>query len=463
MIKKPPVFDFAEFTANSPQLLASNVEATQEYLKHTAPLDDKGRYQHYDEFRHRVKAPAQPEIAWGFKKFARMLQSNNVLPLGETGHGEGTLMGRLYLTPTIQKVASSVDQQATTAKLEWMMAKVGEQHQLKYLLADLFEDEAISSSQLEGAATTTVVAKDMLRQKRSPRTADERMIIGNYLMMNYAWEHRQEPLTIEFIQSLHKLGVEGIDDDKYTPGAFRMDDSVVVADYDGDIVHQPPKAELLETRLQELCDWVNTDHNGVESKRYIHPMVKAILLHFCIGFEHPFRDGNGRVARGLFYWLMFKHDYEAFRYIAISTLLKQAATQYGKSYVYTETDGMDLTYFVDYQCGIIQQALKRFTEAYEQNVVAMQRFNSWLYGSGLLMKLSDKQKAILIKFLNTSDLKVPANTVSEELGCSYNTAASALKGMVRMGLLNTEMDGRQTLYSIKPRDEIRQNWGRKDF
>lgn len=462
MIKKPPVFDLAEFTAESPQLLSSDAKAAPEYLRHTTPLDDKGRYLHYDEFRHRVKAPANPEIAWRFKKFARFIQTSHTFPLGEVGNGEGNLVGRLYLTPTIQRVTSLVDQQATTAQLEWMMAKVGEQDQVKYLLTDLIKDEAISSSQLEGAATTTIVAKDMLRQDRPPRTADERMIIGNYLMMDYAWKHREAPLTIELIQTLHQIGVEGIDDDKYKPGVFRMDDTVVVADYDGDIVHQPPKAELLEVRLQQLCDWVNNQHN-VESRAYIHPLVMATLLHFRIGFEHPFRDGNGRVARGLFYWFMFKHDYGAFRYIAISTLLKEAATQYGKSYVYTETDDMDLTYFVDYQCSIIQQALNRFTETCQEKIVAMQHFNNWIYSSGLFKELKEKQRSILFKFLNTSGWKISANIVSKELGCTYNTAANALKGMAKLGLLNTEVDGRQTLYSIKSRDEIRHNWGRKAF
>ena len=38
---------------------------------------------------------------------------------------------------------------------------------------------------------------------------------------------------------------------------------------------------------------------------------------------------------------MFKNDYAAFRYIAISTLLKAAPVKYGKSYLYTETDEMD--------------------------------------------------------------------------------------------------------------------------
>jgi len=42
---------------------------------------------------------------------------------------------------------------------------------------------------------------------------------------------------------------------------------------------------------------------------FIHPVIKAILLHFWIGYLHPFCDGNGRTARALFYWYLLKNDY----------------------------------------------------------------------------------------------------------------------------------------------------------
>jgi Fic family protein len=44
-------------------------------------------------------------------------------------------------------------------------------------------EEAITSSQLEGAATTREVAKEMIREGRQPRDRSERMILNNYLTM----------------------------------------------------------------------------------------------------------------------------------------------------------------------------------------------------------------------------------------------------------------------------------------
>ena len=46
-------------------------------------------------------------------------------------------------------------------------------------------------------------------------------------------------------------------------------------------------------------------NGGEDSERLsIHPVIRAILLHFWLAYDHPFEDGNGRTARALFYWYM---------------------------------------------------------------------------------------------------------------------------------------------------------------
>src|SRR5690606_2780541 len=49
----------------------------------------------------------------------------------------------------------------------------------RYLVSSLME-EAITSSQLEGAVTTRAVAKEMIRTGRKPRDTSEQMILNNY-------------------------------------------------------------------------------------------------------------------------------------------------------------------------------------------------------------------------------------------------------------------------------------------
>ncbi len=453
MIKRPPKPN--DKTGNVFSYIKENhPDSIGDYLEYYHPTDNKGRYHPYHEFRHRVKSGLEVDVAWAVTKAARNARRTTIkLPIA--GHPYGC---PFYLTPTILKAISTIDRHATTAALEHMSSKIGEEHQIRYLLNDLVEDEAISSSQLEGAATTTIVAKDMLKRKRQPRSMDEKMILGNFKMMKLAWSNRSEPLSVELILELHKTGVEGINDEKYTPGHFRKTDDVVVEGKDGDIVHVPPAADGVEDRLEALFAWINTCHDNTETKDFIHPLIKAICLHFAIGFEHPFRDGNGRVARALFYWFLFKSDYAALRYITISTLLKDAATQYGKSYLYTETDGMDLTYFVDYQCAIVMRAINGFLDTYKKAVEDMEDFNNFLWDSGLYGKLNEKQRVVFQVAKSGMAKEFTAAAVKENLECSYNTAATILNKLVELSLFKRTKRGREWIYEMEKKKNIKEKW-----
>lgn len=423
------------------------------YLEFLSPMDQKGRYLPYDELRHRIDDGLDHQLVWSLVKSARSRQKSKLIMLGEPRQ-----QCHYLLTPLIQKAISEVDRNTTSASLEWISSKIGEKSQMEYLLNDLIEDESISSSQLEGAATTTRVAKELLKRNRKPRSADEKMIVGNYKLMIFAWENRDAPLSLELLREMHKVGVEGIDDDTYAPGNFRSSDDVHVVNTDGDVVHTPPPHKTLKNRLKELVVWANTDHDENDDSSYIHPLIKAISIHFCIGYEHPFRDGNGRVARALFYWYLFKKDFASFRYIAISVLLKKASTSYGKSYLYTETDKMDLTYFIEYQSRVIIRAIQKFKAAYKNAAVEISKFNEWLFKSGLYKKLTDKQRTVFQVAKSGIAMTFTIRSVEKNLGCSYNTASSVLNGLVDLKLFSKVKNGREWIYMMNKKDHIIENW-----
>lgn len=451
MIKFPPQNE--SFSSVMDELNEKKPEKLSEYLEYYNPVDKKGRYLPFDEFRHRVKSGLDINMVWAITKSSRKSQCMKMLNVGEIKE-----KCSFILTPTIQKTISNIDRYTSTGALESMSRKIGEEKHFKYLLNNLIEDEAISSSQLEGAATTTLVAKDMLKKKRKPRSPDEKMIVGNFKMMTFAWENRSQPLSIELILNMHNIGTENIDNDKYTPGVFRKTDDVFVVNSDGETVHTPPGYKGIKNRLKSLIEWANTCHDDANGSEYIHPAIKAISLHFAIGYEHPFRDGNGRVARSLFYWYMFKNSYAAFRYIAISTLLKAAPVKYGNAYLYTETDEMDLTYFVDYQCEIILRAINNFKQACKVAVEDMESFNRWIFDSGLYQKLSEKQRIIFAVARNGSEKYFTSTQVKDNLGCSYNTASTALKGLVELNVFEKKKVGQEWFYFMLGKKSIKNNW-----
>lgn len=412
-------------------------EQHEQYQRYARLLDDKGRYLPWDEFQYRVDKGAGPELAWSFTRRAR----NSAMQFIEYANAKGQQAG-FNKTPALFEICELVDKYATTQALNQQRERL---QGIGAALSQLQLDEAITSSQLEGANTTTLVARNMLETGRKPRTESEQMIVGNARLMSEISDHLDEPLTISLIRHFHTMGMGGIDDEKYTPGAFRTTDDIVIADYDGNIVHQPPAAEHITERLKQVCAWVNADGGS-----YVHPLIRACILHFMIAHEHPFRDGNGRTSRALFYWYMLKSGYKVFRYVSISSLLYAAPVKYAHSYQHTETDGMDLTYFLEYQGSVIRKALEKFYKHIDTIVKRRAYVDRLLFESGSLSRLTQRQVTLVNIMLADSDKSVTAAQVSEKLGVSDNTARNDLRALVREGIAEEQqVNGQQTAYVVR--------------
>jgi len=228
----------------------------------------------------------------------------------------------------------------------------------RYLVSSLME-EAITSSQLEGAVTTREVAKEMIRTGRKPRDTSEQMILNNFATMQSIRGLKASSLTPDLVFQIHRMVTENTLDDPTAAGRFRRQDEVrVVGDDYGNVYHDPPAATELPDRMAAMCAFAN----NLQPDFFVHPAVRAILLHFWLVYDHPFVDGNGRTARALFYWAMLHSGYWVFEFISISKILRKAPVKYGRSFLYTETDSNDLTYFLIAQTQVIRRAIRELHE-----------------------------------------------------------------------------------------------------
>lgn len=190
-----------------------------------------------------------------------------------------------------------------------------------YLVNSLIE-EAIRSSQLEGASTTRAVAKEMIRTGREPKDRSERMILNNYRAMEFIRQDMDDRLSPEAVLELQRVVTDGTLDDQSAAGRLQTPDEDRVAVFDdmGVLEHEPPPAEQLSERLKLMCRFANGDEG---ESGFLHPVVRSILVHFWLAYDHPFIDGNGRTARGLFYWSMRRQGYWMTEHISISSILRR--------------------------------------------------------------------------------------------------------------------------------------------
>jgi Fic family protein len=402
-------------------------------------LSAKGDYLHWDQLRHRLPSGTDEECVWSLLSMIRRADGQFLSLTGSNDAQHAFIKN----TPLILQTSSMVDRLTTSGgEAELLEPLAAYQH----LLDELRAEESISSSQLEGAATTSRVALEMIKVKRAPRDESEKMIMGNFHMMEYVNSHCTEEMSMEFLRKLHVIAVEGIDDEKYLPERFRQSNDVVVVDTENNVIHTPPDHTEINHRLILLLAWANTPHERLEGKNYLHPLVKACILHFMVGYLHPFYDGNGRTARAFFYWYMLRCGYSAFRHISVSKLLKKASTAYAKSYCYSETDDMDLTYFVEYQCSIVSRSLGEYVEYIHHMIKVRQELDSFLYESGLAAGLNSRQISLLnVAFARPGNIFTVAE-VRERMAVSDNTARKDLSALEKLGLLKSHKDGKETVY-----------------
>jgi len=399
----------------------------------------KGRYIHWDKLRHLTPPDGLTLEEWwlAIDRTRKSLRKKLVFTAknGSPFHYVNT--GLLH------KQLHQIDQNAGGI-IQAPEAVTNESTRDRYLISSLIA-EAITSSQLEGAATTLSVAKDMLRSGRKPVDVSEQMILNNYNAMLFIRDIRDEPLTPTIILELQRIVTDKALEKPEACGAWRTaDDNIAVYDNrDGTVLHVPPSAHEIEERISRLCRFANADN----TEEFIHPVIRATLLHFMLAYDHPFVDGNGRAARALFYWYMAKAGYWLIEYVSISKILKQAPAQYARSFLYTETDSNDTTYFLTEQCRVILDAIKALHLYLQEKVGEQRGFEELLRGkASQTQQFNHRQLALLTHAQKHTGQVYTIESHRMSHGITYETARRDLLMLGEMNLLDKTTRGRSFVY-----------------
>ncbi len=306
------------------------------------------------------------------------------------------------------------------------------------VLTSSLMEEAISSSMLEGAATTREVAKNMLRTDRKPKDRSERMVLNNYLTMQQLVQWKQDPMTVERLLEIHRMVSNGTLDDPATEGRVRTNNEVHVVDAYGEVLYSPPAYERLPAALEAFCRFANDEANDP----FIHPVVRGITLHFLIGYIHPFVDGNGRTARALFYWYLLRKGYWLVEYLAISKIILRAPAQYGRAYLHTEHDGNDLTYFLDFNLRSLRLAMDDL-DLYLGRKLAERK---GLFAVIRNVDINERQAEIVALWLREPERTLTIQEVVSRSGVVYQTGRTDLLGLEALGLATHRKAGNKMLF-----------------
>lgn len=377
-------------------------------------------YLYWDKIKYKNKGILEdPELLWAAVKLSRTLHAQKL------SFGKYTFCYKL--TDALYKNLHEFD--LHIGGTLGTKSIVPEEDKKSYLISSIME-EAIASSQIEGAVTTRKEAKEMLRKNTKPRNKSQQMIVNNYRTIQHIVETKDEKLTLEKLLDIHRMVTYHTLDDSSDEGRFRTDNEVNVVDStDGEVVYTPPEPTEIPALVEQLIVFFNT----IDHTPFIHPIVKGCIIHFMIGYIHPFIDGNGRTARALFYWYLLKNGYWLTEYLSISQIIVKSKIQYAHAYLYTEIDDNDLTYFIHYKLKTMQQAFESLQNYIQRKINEKKKYVDIQKINGI-----NERQARILNWLNEEpDLLFNVKEIEQRFVISNQTARMDLEDLVRMGYMET--------------------------
>lgn len=411
-----------------------NVSRVPELITRAAEDRD---YLHWDTLIHLAPPEGRTSREWWFSiKFAR-LTARRLVPLMDT-QGEPFH----FSTPdSILRALHQLDQQLA-GRIDLPATIVAGAGRDRYVTSSLME-EAITSSQLEGAVTSRRVAKDLLRTGRPPRDKSERMIANNFAAMQRVRALQRTAMTPRLVCELHRLVTLGTLDDPASAGRLEVpgEPRVKIWGDEDQVLHTPPPAEELPGRLQAFCDFAN----NVDDRAFVHPVLRAVILHFWMGYDHYFADGNGRTARAVFYWSLLHEGYWLAEYLTISSILRRAPVAYAQAFLLTETDDNDLTYFLVEQLDVIGRAVQSLHDYLRRKAAEIRNVETLLRDGNAL---NHRQRALLGRALRDADSVFTIAGHRSDQGVVYETARSDLLDLADRGFLLRGRRGNAFVFTV---------------
>jgi len=184
----------------------------------------------------------------------------------------------------------------------------------------------------------------------SYRLRDIQEIINYRDVIKFISGNKDSELSVLLILDMHKHLGRKILPEEYL-GKFRQKNAVIVNDSNLDVVFDPPKYNELTPEIKQLVDWDKTE--GITT----HPLIRAGIIHYEIVRIHPFADLNGRTARTLATWSLYRDGYDIKSFFC----LEEHYDQDPKGY-YDALDSAnkgDMTFWLEYFTHGVEKELER--------------------------------------------------------------------------------------------------------
>lgn len=185
-------------------------------------------------------------------------------------------------------------------------------------------EATVGSTSIEGYGASVQETVEILagRHPADPDEKTQKIIAAYGQAMDRVAVLATDPLfewSTHAIRELHFLACHPQPD--AMPGRYR-DSAVVVTRGAGRDPYRPPNSKEVPGLVKELAAWLDS---GDPTR---HPVVRAAMAHLNLVSVHPFRDGNGRIARVVQSLVLAKEGLLRAEFVSIEPYLSRHTRDY---------------------------------------------------------------------------------------------------------------------------------------
>lgn len=265
------------------------------------------------------------------------------------------------------------------------------------------------STAIEGNSLTLPEVKALAEGREVIAEEKSKREVLNYFaaLRWIANQKTQTPITERGLLKLHRLLTQDILP-KSDSGSYKKRQNVIVSA--GRIIYTPPGPKEAKSLTIALLDWLEKDDLSV------HPIISQAVAHYEIARIHPFIDGNGRCARCLAVWILYKRSFDTQHIFAVDQFYKEDHQGYYDALQRVRKEQNDLTSWLGYCALAVKTTLERTKKRVEE--LSLPKIAGKL-------DLTRQQKKLLLTLKDSKGLSV------EEMQQNVNVKKARLYRIIR--------------------------------
>ena len=295
------------------------------------------------------------------------------------------------------------------------------------LVKDAMARAAWGSTAIEGCTLSLEAVKGLIEGKKALGYPSKHVRMAQNYLAALEWLQNREKaarITEKDVLYLHKLMAEGACADGPI-GAYRKL-NVRAGLHVGAPWRQVPGL------MHDMLHWLNTKADELPA------VFSSSILHLRFVGIHPFRDGNGRLARALATWQLYRAGFDTLHVFALDEVLLENRNLYIKALQRVQVEGEDLGTWLEFMSEALLETLER---------VRGRITSLGLKEKGLPVSLTLRQEKLLRTLRERGSLGI--GEIARALRVTAPGAHYALKPLIAAGIIFTEGKHKNTRYLLK--------------